>query len=163
MSAATHPSRTRPRQPGEPWRASVPASRSAGPAARRSLARQGASRRGSLVCQVLACLFALALPLEAVDPGTAIKTAAVAKDSVPGLVRAGKGIVEIPWQVAQCLRLPLGLVEMVFSPLPGIEFADGLRDTGQGLVAPFKLCIATLTMPYEVFGGVGQAAASLVE
>ncbi|MEI7899107.1 MAG: hypothetical protein WCK89_02565 [bacterium] len=112
---------------------------------------------------MLVCLFALAWPLGATDPGTAVKTAVMAKEGVPGLVRAGKGIAEIPWQAAQCFRLPLGLVQMIFSPLPGVDFSDGLSNTGQGLVAPFKLCVAALEMPYEVVGGVGDAAVSLVK
>jgi len=112
---------------------------------------------------LLAYLFAAALPVQAVDPGTAIEAATVAKGSVPGLVRAGKGIVEVPWQVAQCLRLPLGIVQMVFSPLPGVDFSDGLENTGKGIVAPFKLCVATLEMPYEVFGGLGDSITGLVK
>ena len=95
------------------------------------------------------------------DPGTAIETAAVAKESAPGLVRAGQAVVEVPWRVGQCLRLPLGLVEMVFSPLPGVGFSEGLEDTGHGLVAPFKLCMAVLKLPYDVFGGLGEAVTGL--
>jgi len=106
---------------------------------------------------VLITLCLLQGPLRAADPGTVVQAAAAARQCAPGLVRAGKGIVEVPLQVAQCLRLPLGLVETVFSPLPGVGLADGLKDTGAGLVAPFKLCIAVLKMPYEVFCGVGDA------
>ena len=121
--------------------------------------------RGAAIFRIflMICLSALATPLGATDPGTAVKAAVVAKEGVPGLVRAGKGIVEVPWQVAQCFRLPMGLVEMIFSPLPAVEFFDGLKNTGKGLIAPFKLCLATLEMPYEVFGGVGDAAGSLVK
>lgn len=96
-------------------------------------------------------------PLLATDPGTALETAALVKSSTPGLLRAGKGVVEIPRQAARCLLLPLGLTEMLFAPLPEVEFMQGLRDTGKGLVAPFKLCMATLEMPYEVVGGLGDA------
>ena len=134
----------------------------AAPAARQSLALRATARKASVVVLCWGCLFAEAWPLEAMDPGTAVKTAVVAKEGVPGLVRAGKGLAEIPWQAAQCLRLPLGLAEMVFSPLPGVDFFDGLEDTGKGLVAPFKLCMATLEMPYEVFGGLGQAVTGVV-
>ena len=112
---------------------------------------------------MLVYLFTAALPLRAVDPGTAIEATAVAKGSLPGLVRAGKGIVEVPWQVAQCFRLPLGIVQMVFSPLPGVEFTDGLENTGKGIVAPFKLCVATLEMPYELFGGLGDSVTGLAK
>ena len=116
--------------------------------------------RGALLAWVVAWA---ALPLVAVDPGTAVKTAVAAKEGVPGLVRAGKGIAEVPWQAAQCFRLPMGLVEMIFSPLPEVEFYEGLKNTGKGLVAPFKLGLAVLEMPYEVCGGVGDAAGSLIK
>lgn len=79
------------------------------------------------------------------------------KQFLPGLKRAGKSIVEIPWQLGQCLRLPLGVVEVVASPLPEVEFKEGLKDLGAGVVAPFKLCIAIFEMPYEVFCGLGDA------
>lgn len=104
-----------------------------------------------------------ALRVCATDPGTAIEAAVAAKGCLPGLVRAGKGVAEIPWQAGQCLRLPLGLVEMVFSPLPGVTFSDGLADTGKGLVAPFKLCIAALEMPSEVLGGLGDAVTGVAD
>ncbi|MDD4103090.1 MAG: hypothetical protein PHU80_10740 [Kiritimatiellae bacterium] len=103
-------------------------------------------------------LCATATHLYAADPVSVIQTAAAVKEAAPGLTRAGKGIAEVPRQTAQCLRLPLGLVQMVFSPLPEVTFKDGLKNTGKGLVAPFKLCIAILEMPYEVVCGIGEAS-----
>ena len=108
----------------------------------------------------LLSLLMVALSQAATDPATALQAASLVKKGSPGVVRAGKGIAEIPWQAAQCLRLPLGLVQMVFSPLPEVTFYDGLKNTGKGLVAPFNLCIAALEMPYEVFGGLGDAVGS---
>lgn len=104
-----------------------------------------------------------ALQVQAADPGTALQAAVAAKGCVPGLLRAGRGIVEIPRQAGQCVRLPLGLVEMVFSPLPGVRFSDGMQDVGKGVVAPFKLCLATLEMPGEVLGGLGDAVSGLAK
>ncbi|MDX9866983.1 MAG: hypothetical protein RBT78_03565 [Kiritimatiellia bacterium] len=106
-------------------------------------------------------LLLLLLPLfraGATDPGTALQTAAAVKGGMPGLTRAGRGLAEVPRQAAQCLRLPLGLTQMLFSPLPAVTFSEGLRNTGRGVVAPFRLCIAVLEMPYEVIGGLGDAA-----
>jgi len=102
------------------------------------------------------CVWA-ALCLSATDPGTVLQTAAAAKSGAPGLVRAGKGIAEVPWQAAQCFRLPLGLIQMLCSPLPDVTFAEGLGNTGKGLGAPFKLCVAALEMPYEVVCGLGDS------
>jgi len=107
--------------------------------------------------RALALFGLLALRLGATDPGTALEAAALAKQTTPGLVRAGRGIAEVPLQAAQCFRLPLGLVEMLLSPLPEVDFKEGLRDTGKGLLAPFKFCIATFEMPYKVFDGLGDA------
>ncbi len=111
-------------------------------------------RKILLVC----VLCSAAMKLAAADPVTAIQTAVAVKESAPGLTRAGKGIADVPRQTAQCLRLPLGLVQMVFCPLPEVTFKDGLKNTGRGIVAPFKLCIAVLEMPYEIICGIGEAA-----
>jgi hypothetical protein len=91
------------------------------------------------------------------DPGTALQTATAVKGSTPGLMRAGRGLAEVPRQAAQCFRLPLGLTQMLFSPFPEVTFSEGLRNTGRGVVAPFRFCIAVLEMPYEVVGGLGDA------
>jgi hypothetical protein len=105
----------------------------------------------------------LALPLGATDPGTALEAAALAKGSAPGLLRAAKGIVEVPKQAGQCLLLPLGLVETLLSPFPGVELGEGLKHAGKGLVAPFKLCVAALEMPCEIVGGIGDSVGGLAE
>ena len=97
------------------------------------------------------------LCLSASDPVSTVLAVEAAKKGSSGIVRAGKGIAEVPYQVGECIRLPMGIVEMVLSPLPGITFKDGLEDTGQGILAPFRLCRAILKMPVEVVGGFGEA------
>lgn len=99
--------------------------------------------------------------LAPVDPETALQAAALAREGAPGIVRAGKGIAEVPKQAAGCFRLPLGLMQMLLSPFPEVDFMDGLKNTGKGLVAPFKLCIAVLEMPGEIVGGIGDATGVL--
>ncbi|MEI7947871.1 MAG: hypothetical protein WCJ02_14310 [bacterium] len=91
-------------------------------------------------------------------PDPRVQAVAVAqKHLLPGLKRAGKSIVEIPWQVGQCFRLPLGLAEVIFSPLPDVEFKEGLDDLGAGVLAPFRFCKAVFEMPYEVYCGLSDA------
>lgn len=91
-------------------------------------------------------------------PDPRVQAVAVAqKQFLPGLKRAGKSIVEIPWQLGQCLRLPLGLVEVVACPLPDVTFKEGVKDLGAGVLAPFKFCISVFEMPYEVYCGLGDA------
>jgi hypothetical protein len=123
----------------------------------RSISRSFGSRLRRTAALAVSLCGAAVLPLQATDPGTALETAALVRSGTPGLIRAGKGVVEIPRQAARCLLLPLGLTEMLFAPLPEVDFMEGLRDTGKGLTAPFKLCMATLEMPYEVVGGLGDA------
>jgi len=126
-----------------------------------SVARQGRRFLAVSACALL--IGGASSPARAADPGTALQAAVAARGCMPGLVRAGKGIVEVPRQAGQCLRLPLGLVEMVFSPLPGVSLSEGLTHAGRGVVAPFKLCVAVLEMPAEVVGGLGDAAAGLAD
>jgi len=113
------------------------------------------------LCVMASLLLCSARAVTATDPGTALQTAAVVRGGLPGMVRAGKGIAEVPRQAAQCFRLPLGLTQMLFSPFPEVTFTEGLGNTGKGLVAPFKLCIATLEMPYEIVCGVGDSVRGL--
>lgn len=117
--------------------------------------------RLALLAWVLLLSRVAAAPLPSVDPETALQAAALAKEGTPGLIRAGKGIVEIPKQAAGCFRLPLGLMQLILSPLPDVDFMDGLKNTGKGLLAPFKLCIAVLEMPGEIVGGIGDATGVL--
>lgn len=124
---------------------------------------QRTRKTGRIALLAWVLLFSHAAPalLASVDPETALQAAALAKEGAPGLVRAGKGIVEVPKQAAGCFRLPLGLMQLILSPLPDVDFMDGLKNTGKGLVAPFKLCVAVLEMPSELVGGIGDATGAL--
>ncbi|MEI6423277.1 MAG: hypothetical protein WCP55_13730 [Lentisphaerota bacterium] len=94
-------------------------------------------------------------PVVIPDPRVQV-AAAAQKQLLPGLKRAGNSIIEIPRQLGQCFRLPLGLLEVLLSPLPDIEFKEGVGDLGSGILAPFKFCIAVCEMPYEVYRGLGD-------
>lgn len=102
-----------------------------------------------LFCWIAARSFAGAW----IIPDPTVQAAHVVQERTQGLVRAGKGVTEVPWQLGQCLRLPLGLAEVLFSPLPGVEFKTGLEDLGVGVLAPFKFGVALFEMPREVYCG----------
>jgi hypothetical protein len=69
-------------------------------------------------------------------------------------------VTDVPRTAVNVLRLPLGLVECVFSPLPEVEFMSGLRHIGQGIVAPFKFVEAVVSLPFDaVKAATGIAAA----
>jgi len=86
-------------------------------------------------------------------PDPTAQATRIVQQRTQGLMRAGKGVTEVPWQLGQCLRLPLGLAEVLFSPLPGVEFKEGLEDLGVGVLAPFKFGVAVFEMPREVYCG----------
>ena len=90
----------------------------------------------------------------AVDP----VTAATILPAVPTAVKVVKDVAAIPMDVADVLRLPLGITEMVLAPLPGINFTSGLKDTGQGVIAPFKLVGDVLKLPYNLVGGLSDVS-----
>jgi len=102
-----------------------------------------------LFCWIAARSLASAL----IIPDPTVQAAHIVQERTQGLVRAGKGVTEVPWQLGQCLRLPLGLAEVLFSPLPGVEFKTGLEDLGVGVLAPFKFGVALFEMPREVYCG----------
>ena len=63
---------------------------------------------------------------------------------------------EIPIRAAEILNLPRGVVECVFWPLPGVSFRSGLAHLGTGLLAPFRLVEAVVTLPYDTVQAVGH-------
>jgi hypothetical protein len=56
----------------------------------------------------------------------------------------------MPLQAVRVLYLPLGVVECVGAPLPGVGFMSGLRHIGTGILAPFRLLGDALTFPAKV-------------
>lgn len=86
---------------------------------------------------------------------TAGLTAAKAAPQVFSLAR---DLASIPADVGQTLLLPLGVVETVLSPLPGLSLAHGARNIGTGLKGPFDLLGRVLKLPLSAV----NAAAGLV-
>ena len=62
----------------------------------------------------------------------------------------------MPFVAADLVHLPLGLVETLLSPLPGLTVVNGLENTGIGLVAPFKVLTALLKLPFNILGNLSQ-------
>ena len=103
-------------------------------------------RRRSLVLLfgVVACA-AAATPLAPTVAGVQ-QAAPVLRDGI-GLVQE---VAKIPLDVGEILLLPMGVVECLAAPLPGVSFMSGLRHLGTGLLAPFCLVRDVLTLPYDV-------------
>ena len=96
-----------------------------------------------------------------VDPATAA-IVTQASPAVGGGVALVNDVVDIPKHTAEILLLPMGLIECVGSPLPGLEFMSGASHIGTGIVAPFKLVYSVLCLPADTVKlatGVSQVAA----
>lgn len=90
----------------------------------------------------------------AVPPEVAI-AAAQAAPGTSGALAVAKDVFAVPKAAAEILLLPMGVLESVFCPLPGIEFMSGMRHIGSGILAPFKLVTSVLCLPYNVVTDLG--------
>jgi hypothetical protein len=94
----------------------------------------------------------------AVPPVPAAATMAQAAPVVKEGVGLAEKAAEIPIHAAEILDLPRGVIECVFWPLPGVSFVSGLEHIGTGILAPFRLVTAVVTLPYDTVQAVGHAA-----
>ena len=73
----------------------------------------------------------------------------------PRLVRGaqcgGKKLVQMGVNVLEILYLPLGVIQMTLGA-PFGYFGSGINNIGKGLLAPCKLVLNTLALPFALFG-----------
>jgi hypothetical protein len=89
----------------------------------------------------------------AIDPATVAavtRTLPAAQPALIHVVGLGRAVVDMPVHAIQVLYLPLGVVECVGAPLPGVGFRSGLRHMGTGVLAPFRLLGDVITFPAKV-------------
>ena len=82
--------------------------------------------------------------------------AAGAKAAKP-VVDTASSVAAVPLAAAEIIRLPMGALQVVLAPLPAITYADGFENIGRGIIAPFKLAMAVLSLPYDLLNAVGGA------
>lgn len=113
---------------------------------------------------LLATLLCLgpAVQARAVAPAVTAATAAQALPVVKEGASFVKEVAAIPIAAGEILCLPWGVVECVFSPLPNVSFRSGLGHIGTGIVAPFKLVEAVVSLPYHAVVAVGNACDKVV-
>lgn len=90
---------------------------------------------------------------------------AAASEAVP-VVKEGAGFLEdvaaVPMAAGQILYLPMGMLECVFFPLPGVSFGSGLEHIGTGIIAPFKFVLAVVSLPYHAVVAVDNTCDRVV-
>lgn len=92
--------------------------------------------------------------------GTAsIDASIMASRTIPAAADIGRDLSSIPLSAAKFLRLPLGAMELILAPLPGITYLDAVGNIGAGIVAPFELTINVFSLPYKLFTDMRQVPA----
>ena len=80
----------------------------------------------------------------------------VAKAMMPyvirGMINMGRMGMKAGREMLSILRLPLGLVQVIFLWPWGRNFSSGLRNIGHGAVAPFMMAFYCLLLPFSAFG-----------
>lgn len=87
---------------------------------------------------------------------TTVQSVLQGGDSIKEATEMAGTIAEIPLSAANVLRLPMGLVQVITAPLPGITLVDGFTNIGKGIIAPFDLLINTLALPSRTISSAGK-------
>ena len=120
-------------------------------------------RRYAVILTLTVMMFAFFYPqpeARAMDPVTIAILAPiaiqVAKAMMPyvirGMINMGRMGMKAGREMLNILRLPLGLVQVIFLWPWGRNFSSGLRNLGHGAVAPFMMTFYFLLLPFSVFG-----------
>ena len=70
---------------------------------------------------------------------------------VKGALFGGRKLVQMGGNVLELLYLPLGVVQVTLG-MPFGFFADGTRNIGKGLIAPGKLMLNAIALPFSFMG-----------
>ena len=120
-------------------------------------------RKYAVIFTVIVMMFAFFYPqpeAKAMDPVTIAVLAPiaiqVAKTMMPyilkGMVNMGRMGLKAGKQLVSILRLPLGLIQVIFLFPFGRNFSSGLRNIGHGFIAPFKFAFYVVLLPFSIFG-----------
>ena len=120
-------------------------------------------RKYAMLFTVMVMMFAFFCPqpkAEAIDPVTIAVLAPiaiqVAKTMMPyvikGMICMGRVALKAGKELVSILRLPLGLLQVIFLFPFGRNFSSGLRNIGHGFVAPFKFTFYVVLLPFAAFG-----------
>ncbi|MBM4163133.1 MAG: hypothetical protein FJ222_01625 [Lentisphaerae bacterium] len=102
--------------------------------------------------------------VSAIDPATVAAVTRALPEARPALshvVGLGRAVVDLPVHAVRVLYLPLGVVECVGAPLPGVSFMSGLSHIGSGVLAPFRLLGNVITFPAKVVETVEAVATAI--
>ena len=102
-------------------------------------------------------LFAL-LPLAGRgSPALSPEALAASVHAVPASLNLARDIAEVPLALGKTLQFPLGLLEVVFSPLPELTAKRGLSHMAKGIVGPFDFARAVLRLPMSTVDALDRA------
>jgi len=84
------------------------------------------------------------------------QAAYAALQSTPHAIDAAASVATVPSAASNLLYLPLGVVKLVLSPLPGISSGGAMNDIGRGVQAPFQIVGAVLKLPFALLSSVSR-------
>ena len=90
-------------------------------------------------------------------PAVSPEALAASVHAVPAAIQLARDVASVPAAVGKTLRLPLGLLEVLFSPLPELSAKRGLSHVAAGLVGPFDFARAILRLPLSAVNAVDHA------
>ena len=116
------------------------------------------SRMNCALPKLGAAILLLALGQMAARAAAPIAPAAAvaAAQGAPAVFSLARDVAALPVALGRTLRLPLGLIETVLAPLPGLSVASGLRNIGSGIVGPFDFAFAALKLPLSAVNAASQ-------
>jgi len=120
-------------------------------------------RKYAVIFTISVMMFAFFYPqpeAKAMDPVTIAILAPIAiqmaKTMMPYIVRGlknmGKTGLKAGKELISVLRLPLGLIQVLLLFPWGRNFSSGLRNIGNGIIAPFVFAFYCVLLPFSAFG-----------
>ena len=91
------------------------------------------------------------------SPAVSPEALAASVHAIPASLKLARDIAEVPLAVGKILQFPLGLLELIFSPLPDLTVKRGLSHMAKGIVGPFDFARAVLRLPMSTVQALDHA------
>ena len=91
------------------------------------------------------------------SPALSPEALAASAHAIPASLRLARNIAELPLALGKTLQFPLGLLELMFSPLPDFTAKRALSHMAKGLVGPFDFARAVLRLPMSTVEALDYA------
>ena len=70
--------------------------------------------------------------------------------AAPVATNAVDDVAALGLSATRVIYVPLGVGEVILSPLPGVSFVSGLTHIGKGILAPIRTAAGLATLPFAL-------------